>query len=316
MNQFLSTIEYVVKNSQNVSINHNEISSFTNDCNNFILHNNLQLNDFHFTTEEDCLYFLFLFHSINFCFWKEPVCKYVHKDRTVTGSLAALYILQKAVKEKKIPKTIDNLVNLKEEEMKNIFTNDENEVSLSLMQDRFRNIREYAIIMKYCFEGSIDTFLTRAGNSVEKFIKMTVKWFPSFDDVSFYKNKKVYFYKRVQALIYMIHNNTNYKFHDIDLLTAFADYRVPQILKHLKILKYSNRLQHIIDNNILIDHNTDLEIEIRAHTIKAVELIKNEYQKTNNKRINAACIDNYLWHLSQTRKEHLEPHHKTISVYY
>ena len=53
----------------------------------------------------------------------------------------------------------------------------------------------------------------------------------------------------------------------------FADYRVPQILRHLKIFEYSDHLAKIVDNNIELAYSSTEEIEIRAATVLAVELI-------------------------------------------
>jgi hypothetical protein len=64
------------------------------------------------------------------------------------------------------------------------------------------------------------------------------------------------------------------EFLDIDKLTMFPDYRVPQILHHHGVLAYSEQLLHHIKNLEVIPHGSSLEIEIRAATVVAVEEIK------------------------------------------
>lgn len=53
----------------------------------------------------------------------------------------------------------------------------------------------------------------------------------------------------------------------------FADYRVPQILRELNILKYSSTLSQLVDSEVELAYSSDYEVEIRALTIVAVEEI-------------------------------------------
>lgn len=53
----------------------------------------------------------------------------------------------------------------------------------------------------------------------------------------------------------------------------FADYRVPQILRELNILKYSDHLCKLIDSETELEYSSEYEVEIRAVTIVAVEEI-------------------------------------------
>ena len=53
----------------------------------------------------------------------------------------------------------------------------------------------------------------------------------------------------------------------------FADYRVPQILRELDILKYSEGLSKLVDSETELPYSSEYEVEIRALTIVAVEEI-------------------------------------------
>jgi plasmid maintenance system killer protein len=61
---------------------------------------------------------------------------------------------------------------------------------------------------------------------------------------------------------------------DKDTLTAFADYKVPQILRLQNILEYDHNLEEKIVKKIEILHDSEEEIEIRANTVQAIERIK------------------------------------------
>lgn len=62
----------------------------------------------------------------------------------------------------------------------------------------------------------------------------------------------MFFYKRAQILVADLIGafqdyNTEQTFTNAEQLTMFADYRVPQILRELNILRYSDRLSQLID---------------------------------------------------------------------
>jgi len=63
----------------------------------------------------------------------------------------------------------------------------------------------------------------------------------------------VEFYKRAQILVgdvWACCGGTGYgAFSDIDALTAFADYRVPQLLVWFEVLQYSDTLRHTLHNS-------------------------------------------------------------------
>jgi len=58
---------------------------------------------------------------------------------------------------------------------------------------------------------------------------------------------------------------------EIDQLTTFADYRVPQILREMGVLVYSADLSAVVDAKETIASSTRFEVEIRASTVVAVD---------------------------------------------
>lgn len=75
-----------------------------------------------------------------------------------------------------------------------------------------------------------------------------------------YKGRLVHFYKRAQIFVADIWGAYNkptdpshtFYFHDIDRVTMFADYRIPQILFHCKVMQYSADLERRIINKDVI----------------------------------------------------------------
>jgi len=66
------------------------------------------------------------------------------------------------------------------------------------------------------------------------------------------------------------------EFHDIDTLTMFADYRVPQSLLYLGVLCYSDELMGRLVKGEHVEVGSVEEVEIRGCSIWAVELIKQQ----------------------------------------
>lgn len=124
----------------------------------------------------------------------------------------------------------------------------------------------------------------------------------------------MYILKRAQILIADLWStfrgeaNSPGYFSDIDRLTMFADYRVPQILIHLGLLKCSPKLLSLLNAagqgrapllpaNLGPDMGGKLETEIRGSSIQAVECLCDEMKRLrpNLKKLNSILVDFYLW---------------------
>ena len=78
-------------------------------------------------------------------------------------------------------------------------------------------------------------------------------------------------------------------------------------------MKYSKRLNKIIEDEEKIPHGSTYEIEIRASTLYVIEIIRKKLSHRGIK-LNSLELDNILWKLSRINKTS-KPHH-TISIYY
>ncbi|EPZ34873.1 Protein of unknown function DUF2419 domain-containing protein [Rozella allomycis CSF55] len=161
---------------------------------------------------------------------------------------------------------------------------------------------------------------------VYAFIELVLRYFPSFRDEVYPESipilpfLKVKFYKRVQILIADVWSCFGGKnigeFTNIDDITMFADYRVPQALCGLGILEYSPALLSKLNSSLNEEgENLELfsqeEIDIRASSILAVESIK-KYLKGWN----SILIDYYLWDFAKrTNLSHI-PIHRIRTIYY
>jgi len=104
-------------------------------------------------------------------------------------------------------------------------------------------------------------------------------------------------------------------FDDLHVLTAFADYKVPQVLRRLGVLVYDDDLAHSIDTRQLLPAGGEAEIEIRAATIWCCELIRQAVAE-QGESMTAYEIDWALWQAGQTAAPDDRPYHRTLTQLY
>jgi hypothetical protein len=102
---------------------------------------------------------------------------------------------------------------------------------------------------------------------------------------------------------------------NLDHLTAIADYKVPQLVRYHGVSRYSDELASLVDNYVVLEKDSDYEIEIRIATLWGVELIRrglvDKFPDITN-----ADIDNLLWVSSQRIRSDIKPYHRTYTTAY
>jgi len=152
--------------------------------------------------------------------------------------------------------------------------------------------------------------LEEANHSAIRLINLLVTTIPSFNDIAPplpSTTKPLKFYKRAQILIadlWACFCNTSYGyFTDIDKLSMFADYRVPQILHSLGCLRYSPALISLLNSGTHLEAGSRLEVEIRGCSIWCIELLRREIRREWGRKVNAILLDFWLWDESQKLKK-------------
>lgn len=186
-------------------------------------------------------------------------------------------------------------------------------------------MHEVGTVLIENFDGSFENCVKKADKSAVAFLNLIVESFKCFKDEAIYQNHRISIYKRAQILVGDIwacfkNEGVGY-FNDIDEITMFADYRVPQTLLWFGLFEYGpDLLRKLKENQFFLNGDED-EVEIRACSIHAVELLK-EYvaKKVNKGSVNSVLIDHFLWDFRRKNaKDILEkklPFHKTFSIYY
>lgn len=320
--KILSSTKRVIENSEYVHFNLDKISEVSELVKNQIAEGvsgeEAAVGGFTGNYNND-VQLAFIRDVVNFCFWAEkdqPKWQIEWpKGETVAGGAYCLNACFKRALAEKIPiLEAEYLAKMKMSEAQNFFRSS-NDAEIPLVKKRLENLNETGRILQKRFHGHFINVLNLARRDAIELVRLIFDNFPSFRDVSKYRGRSVYFLKRAQIvaydLSYLKKNEHSEKLHHLDQLTAFADYKLPQILRMFGLTVYSNKLAEKVDGFLLIPAGSREEIEIRAHTIWGIELIRQELKKYSSGQ-----IDNALWFLSQDLSKQSKPYHRTYTKFY
>ena len=312
--KILDSIKYVVDNSNYVVINRNNIDNVISLLKEskrepWLNSDYLDLENF---SQEQILFYLILCESLNFCYWDSDIkWKIEYRDEWYSGSFGLFYAISKAIKNGYNLLNIEYLENITIEELDEIF---KGTTSIPLLKERFEIIKQ--LVSEYKQISNITQSMS--ANSDIELLNNIVNHFSNFRDISLYKGREIYFFKRaillVGDLILNISSISKSVKND-DNMTGCADYKIPQVLRHLGILEYSDDLTTLIDERQEIQHDSEMEVEIRANMLYAIELIKEKLHQ-NGIDMNSVQIDNALWLLSKNKAFKDKTHHLTRTIYY
>ena len=210
-----------------------------------------------------------------------------------------------------------------------------------MLVERAAMLREAGQVLQSDFGGSVISLIHQSNKSAARLVNLLTAHFHCFDDSHPFQGRQVKFHKRAQIFVadlWACFNGTSFgEFDDVDHLTMFADYRVPQMLESMGCLWYSPRLESKIKRHELLQSGDLLEVELRGCSIWCVELLRREIERrfrselaVGGKKINAVLIDFLLYDVAKERERRLQdmdiedggevsvelPHHRTRSIWY
>lgn len=284
------------------------------------------------TKDEATVAFIFTMDLLNFSFWSlrpvEEMFAVSYRDKRWTGYWSLVACLQRALEED-IPITDPHYWQNEEEctleSLRHVFRSCTEE-EMPLLEARLTCLREAGRVLYEKYSCNITNLVSSANGSAAKFVNILADDFVCFRDEHRFegRRKPIRFLKRAQILVadlWACFNGESWgEFRDIDKLTMFADYRVPQILASMGCIGYSPPLYALVTKGQVIDSGTSYEMQLRACSIWCVELIKREIKREHpDAKVNAVLIDFFLYDLmKQLEAEGKEtiPHHRTRSIWY
>ncbi|KAL2133412.1 hypothetical protein VTI74DRAFT_2413 [Chaetomium olivicolor] len=276
--------------------------------------------------------FIFTMDLLNFSFWSEKDEKerfaIEYRGKRWTGYWSLVAALRRALDEG-IPITDPHFWQDEEEctldVLRQVFRSCTKE-EMPLLAERLACLREAGKVLYEKYHCNPVNLVEAANGSAARLANLLARDFDCFRDEHTFegRRKPIRILKRAQILvadIWACFEGEDYgEFYDIDKITMFADYRVPQILNTMGCLSYSPPLETAIRAKKEIPSGSSWEMQLRATSIWCVELIRREILKEHpDSHINAILIDFFLYDTIkeiEAKCEESVPHHRTRSIWY
>lgn len=279
--------------------------------------------------DERTAMWLLVLDTLNFCFWSDDPdhrWRVNWRGELVDGYVALVAALTTAVETGYPVHDARWLATVSDQDVANILQPAEGHTRIPLLHERVANLRELGTALLLYGSSPASAFISAAGGNAITLVQRIVDYLPSFNDVTTWPyattglpGNEVRFYKRAQILVGDLAGGLAGSplgvFADLDQLTAFADYKVPQILRWLGVLVYDDALAATVDIRTRIPAGSRMEIEIRAATIVACERIVAALAGLG-RTITATELDWLLWTRSQSLPGRTMPYHLTETIFY
>lgn len=313
LEEVLETCKYVVSNAKHVKINYEKVEDLIDEL--------LKFNNVHYLTKvpydifgmdtKDIVNFLLIYDSINFSFWGDPKWTIDADGKNLDGAIALLHCIFNLFKASDSVEIYKKIETMKLDEFKEMLKGN---VEIPLLEERFQIVTNIAKKVNETMNGNFYRCIKDMNTDVEIFGTI-LENFSSFSDTRTYKGKKVHFYKLAQLLTSDILHAIEIKEQksvDYSSLLGCADYKIPQVMRGLGILEYSDELASLVDSKIEIKENSEYEVEIRASMIVAINYIWEKIDKS----IELIDINDFIWSKGQDKTLNFKPYHLTRTTSY
>jgi hypothetical protein len=188
-----------------------------------------------------------------------------------------------------------------------------------LMAERLTHVRQAGDVLLRRWDGEFANLIEVChGDAVQLALGFAAE-FPSFRDEALWNGQRVKFYKRAQIgaadLSRLLPHDRLGRLHGLARLTAFADYKVPQVMRREGLLLLSPALAQRIGAREPLAPGGEEEVAIRAATIWGCEWLARALSGERGRPIPPMDVDYALWCAGQD-KSGLPPYHLTRTVYY
>ena len=246
-NEIIESNKYVIENAKYIQINKDEIKKFANGIQEVNIKNWLYNSPYNLLDEnvETIITFLLYFEAIDFSLWGSPKWQIETINGKEDGSMALMFAMLRYIRENK---SFDSMT---KENFKEYLKGN---VEIPLFEERFKIIKNVNNVVNETFSGDFYNAIYNLTNDEELF-KFIIDNFEDFKDIRTYEGKKIYFYKLAQLLtsdiLHIREKKENIKV-DCSHLVGCSDYKIPQGLRALKLVKYNKELADIVDNKVEI----------------------------------------------------------------
>lgn len=264
----------------------------------------------HGGAEETCAYVLAL-DAVNFGSGWFPV---LHKPTGTAG-----YFLIAGALEAASPITADWLAAAEPAGIAALLGQEGNAAAAPFVAEVAGALADLGQLLLDGYRGSAAAFVESAEHSAARLVRQLLAM-PRFRDAADYRGTPVWFLKRAQItaadLTAALGDHPLGRFDDLHSLTVFADNLLPHVLRTDDVLRYRPGLAAGVDGGDELAAGSPAEVEIRAATVHAGELLRTAVAVKLGRPVNAAELDWWLWARGQGERYRQNPRHRTRSVYY
>jgi hypothetical protein len=265
---------------------------------------------------------MLLVDALNFCFWGEPGeprWSVEWRGQTWDGYYALAAACTRAMDEGTPLADAAFLADLTAEQLAAILRPAPDCPPIPLFDERLANAREVGRVLGERYDGEMARVIEAAKYDAVALALLLAREFSSFADVAEWNEQPVPLLKRAQICVADMHTAFGGEswgaLRGIERLTAFADYKLPQMLRREGVLVYEPELAELIESYTLIPPGADAEVEIRAATVWAIELLRQALARAGIQQT-ASAIDYRIWLESQSAPPDGVPYHRTRTIFY
>ena len=263
--------------------------------------------------------YLLLLEALNFCFWDdEPRWRVSWDGALHDGYWALAAALRRGLDADRLPLWDAAWMAAADGAALGALLRGESR-PVPLLQARVAHVREAGRVLLERWDGQFANLIQACAGDAAALALRIVEQLPSFRDEAACGGQVVRFYKRAQIcaadLARMGPPEGLGRLHGLERLTAFADYKVPQVLRKEGILVYAAPLAEAVDGRRELAAGGREEVAIRAGTVWACEWIARARSALRGAPAAAMEVDYLLWSAGQD-KAGLRPYHRTRTVFY
>ncbi len=268
------------------------------------------------------LNYLLALEALNFCFWdEEPRWRVAWQGEAHDGYWALAAALRRAIHQDGLPLWDARFLATLETEWAAQLLRGEGRPP-PLLEARAANLREVGSVLQERWGGEFANLVEDCGGDAPALALKIAAEFSSFNDECSWRGGTVRFLKRAQIcvadLARCLGGHTLGRMTNLHHLTAFADYKVPQVLRGEGILVLAPALAERVERLEELPTGSEEEIEIRAATIWGCEWIVRAVRalgQTGDAVMTSAQVDYLLWSAGQD-KTGLPHYHRTRTIFY
>lgn len=312
----LESTHQILKDARHVTIDDSAIRAWAKDCtvSEFSSSDRVLLAELR-GDRDAVANLVLLISALNFCFWSSKPIEIQWRGKRYRGFTAMLVSIILAAKHD--PRWADPSywVSMPEDELRQVLSGGGD---LLMLDERIEVVRDTGRVLIDRFDGRFAAAVESVNERAWPLAVLLMTNFDGFRDVSRVGNTPVYFLKRAQ--ICALDLDCAFRAKDwpglagMGELTAFADYRLPQALRHLGFMILSESLTAKIEARVEIPRDSVEEVELRAASIQAVDRMTAALRQAG-RRVEPWQVDCWLWEISHGGDVKFE-HHRTRTIAY